>query len=158
MLWVVRKLTSMRKMSLSATSEGGPLPYLSSSVWVWASLSSICSSSLGRDLCKSNGRVTHLTANHSVVQDVCYKNTKSEKNHLNVINQLKGEFFSQFRNSGVTFTVKSAGARIKQVLSTLLDDSHPNKPTTKKEQNKTKKLTGNRDDLWRTSPLFLVLQ
>lgn len=80
----------------------------------------------------------HLNANHSVVQDVCYKNAKSEKNHLNVIHQLKGEFFSQFRNSGVTFTVKSAGARIKQVLSTSLDDSHPNKPTTKKEENKTK--------------------
>lgn len=24
----------------------------------------------------------------------CYKNAKSEKNHLNVIHQLKGEFFS----------------------------------------------------------------
>ncbi len=42
-------LTSMRKLSLSAGSNGGPLPYASSSFCVSASFVSICSSKRGRD-------------------------------------------------------------------------------------------------------------
>lgn len=66
--------------------------------------------------------------------------------------QLKGEFFSQFRNSGVTFTVKSATARKQQLLRTLPDINTqitPPPPQKTKQNKKTTatKRTGNGRDL-----------
>lgn len=60
-------LTSMKKLSLSAGSDGGPLPYFSSSFCVSASFVSICSSKRGRDL--------YITDEHYKMSYIYYNST-----------------------------------------------------------------------------------